>query len=49
MLVGGGRDENSPVMLIDITAYGWDDALTQLSVGQYTAQVKAGTFRFTWH
>jgi hypothetical protein len=48
MLAVDGRDHLSTVVLIDVTAEGWDDAVPQMPIAQFIAQVEAGTFDFTW-
>jgi hypothetical protein len=42
------RDPDAPVTLLDITAESWADAIEQLPAGEFTAQVEAGTFDFTF-
>jgi hypothetical protein len=43
------RSAPAPVVLIDITGEGWDDALPQApSLAQFIEQVEAGTFELRW-
>lgn len=43
------RSETAPVVLIDITGEGWDDALPQVpSLAEFIEQVEAWTFEFRW-
>ena len=48
MLALDTRDPLAPVALIDITSASWADAIPQMPVEQFVAQVEAGTFEFTW-
>jgi hypothetical protein len=48
MLAVDDRDHLSTVVLIDITAGGWEDAVPQMPINQFIAQIEAGTFDFTW-
>lgn len=48
MLALDTRDPLAPVTLIDITGASWADAVPQMPVEQFVAQVEAGTFEFTW-
>ncbi len=47
MLVSDSRDPLAPVVLVDITSDGWTNALPQMPVEQFIAEVEAGTFKFT--
>jgi hypothetical protein len=43
------RSAPAPVVLIDVTGEGWDDALPQApSLAQFIEQVEAGTFELRW-
>ncbi|HEY1639993.1 MAG TPA: hypothetical protein VGG35_04850 [Streptosporangiaceae bacterium] len=43
------RSTTAPVVLIDITGEGWDDALPQApSLAEFIGRVEAGTFEFRW-
>jgi hypothetical protein len=48
MLAVDSRDPLAPVTLVDITSDGWANALPQMPVEQFVAEVEAGTFEFTW-
>lgn len=48
MLALDTRDPLAPVVLIDITSASWADAIPQMPVEQFVAQVEAETFEFTW-
>jgi hypothetical protein len=48
MLAVDNRDRLSTVALIDISAGGWEDAIPQMPIRQFIAQIDAGTFNFTW-
>lgn len=48
MLAVDGRDRVAPVMLISNTTQGWADAVPQMSIGQFIAQIEAGIFEFIW-
>jgi hypothetical protein len=48
MLVVDGRDPLAPVALVDITSDGRANALPQMPVERFIAEVEAGTFEFTW-
>jgi hypothetical protein len=43
------RLDPAPVVLVDVTADGWEDGLEQAaSIAEFTRQVEAGTFDYTW-
>lgn len=48
MLAVDDRDRLSTVVLIDITAGSWQEAIPQMPIKQFIAQIEAGTFNFTW-
>jgi hypothetical protein len=48
MLAVDSRGPHATVVLIDITAEGWADAVPQVPVEQFIGQVEGGTFDFTW-
>ena len=48
MLAVDDRDRLSTVTLIDITAGSWEEAIPQMPIKQFVAQLEAGTFNFTW-
>jgi len=49
MLAADARSDPAPVVLLDIRAEGWQDAVPQAGdVPEFIEQVEAGTFKFTW-
>jgi hypothetical protein len=48
MLAVDDRDRLSTVVLIDITAGSWEEAVPQMPIKQFIAQIEAGSFNFTW-
>lgn len=49
MLAADTRSGPAPVVLIDISAEGWRDAVPQAGdVPELIERVEAGTFKFTW-
>ena len=49
MLAADTRSDPAPVVLIDISAEGWQDAVPQAgNVAAFIERVEAGTFEFTW-
>lgn len=48
MLAVDNRDRLSTVVLIDIAAGSWEDAVPQMPIRQFIAQIEASTFNFTW-
>jgi hypothetical protein len=49
MLAVDDRDGRSTVVLVDITAGSWQEAIPQMPIKQFIAQIEAGTFNFTWN
>ena len=49
MLAADARSDPAPVVLIDISAEGWQDAVPQAEdVPEFIQRIEAGTFKFTW-
>jgi len=49
MLAVDARRDPAPVVLIDISSAGWQDAVPQAdNAAQFIEQLEAGTFEFTW-
>ena len=49
MLAADARSDPAPVVLIDISAEGWQDAVPQAEdFPEFIQRIEAGTFKFTW-